>query len=66
MKVYVMTDLEGVAGAVSFESQTYATGKSYEESKKLLTASVNSVCNWEKGHSKPRAKSLEKLLEMRG
>jgi D-amino peptidase len=43
MKVYVMTDLEGVAGVVSFESQAYPTGKYYEEAKKLLTAEVNAA-----------------------
>lgn len=43
MKVYVLTDLEGVAGVVSFESQTYPTGKYYEESKRLLTAEVNAA-----------------------
>jgi D-amino peptidase len=43
MKVYVMTDLEGVAGVVSFESQTYPTGKYCEESKRLLTAEVNAA-----------------------
>jgi D-amino peptidase len=43
MKVYVMTDLEGVAGVVSFEAQTYPTAKYYEESKRLLTAEVNAA-----------------------
>ena len=38
---------------------------SQREFAKKIGASVNSVCNWEKGHSKPRAKSLEKLLAMR-
>ena len=31
---------------------------------KMIGASVNSICNWEKGHSKPRAGNLEKLLAM--
>lgn len=43
MKVFVMTDLEGVAGVVSFETQTYPTGKYYEASKRLLTAEVNAA-----------------------
>jgi D-amino peptidase len=43
MKVYVMTDLEGVAGVVSFETQTYPGGKRVEESGKLLTAEVNAA-----------------------
>jgi D-amino peptidase len=43
MRVYVITDLEGVAGVVSFESQAYPTGKYYEEAKKLLTAEVNAA-----------------------
>ena len=29
MKVYIVTDLEGVAGVVSFASQTYSDGKYY-------------------------------------
>ena len=43
MKVFMMTDLEGVAGVVSFEDQTYADGKYYEESKRLLTGEVNAA-----------------------
>jgi len=43
MKVYVMTDLEGVAGVVSFEDQAYPTGKYYEQAKSLLTAEVNAA-----------------------
>jgi len=45
MKVYIMTDLEGVAGVVDFESQTYNTGKYYEIAKGLLTEEVNSCCD---------------------
>ena len=41
VKVFVMTDLEGVAGVVSFEQQSYRTGKYYEAAKKLLTAEIN-------------------------
>jgi D-amino peptidase len=41
MKIYIMTDLEGVAGVVDFESQTYATGKYFEKAKELLTEEVN-------------------------
>ena len=41
--VYIMTDLEGVAGVASFESQTYPTGKYYEDSKRLLTAEINAA-----------------------
>jgi D-amino peptidase len=43
MKVLMMTDLEGVAGVVSFEEQTYPTAKHYEAAKKLLTAEVNAA-----------------------
>ncbi len=43
MKAIVMTDLEGVAGVVSFEDQAFATGKYYEQAKKLLTAEVNAA-----------------------
>ncbi len=43
MKVLIETDLEGVAGVVSFEDQAYASGKYYEAAKKLLTAEVNAA-----------------------
>lgn len=43
MKIYIMTDLEGVAGVVDFESQTYSSGKYYEEAKSLLTQEVNAA-----------------------
>jgi len=43
MKIMVMTDLEGVSGVVSFEDQANATGKYYEQAKKLLTAEVNAA-----------------------
>jgi len=36
-----MTDLEGVAGVCDFESQTYPTGKYYEQAKELLTEEIN-------------------------
>ncbi len=41
MKIFIMTDLEGVAGVVDFETQSYGMGKYYEEAKELLTEEVN-------------------------
>ena len=43
MKVIMMTDLEGVAGVVSFTAQSYGEAKYYEGAKKLLTAEVNAA-----------------------
>ena len=43
MKVILMTDIEGVAGVVSFEADSYPTGKYYEAAKRLLTAEVNAA-----------------------
>jgi D-amino peptidase len=43
MKVVMLTDLEGVAGVVSFEDQGYSTGKHHEAAKKLLTGEVNAA-----------------------
>lgn len=43
MKVLLMTDIEGVAGVVSFEDQTGPGGRYYEAAKKLLTAEVNAA-----------------------
>lgn len=43
MKALMMTDLEGVAGVVTFEQDSYATGKYNEDAKRLLTAEVNAA-----------------------
>lgn len=43
MKIYMMTDLEGAAGVVSFVDQAYADGKYFEQAKRLLTAEVNAA-----------------------
>ncbi|MBN1257634.1 MAG: M55 family metallopeptidase [Planctomycetes bacterium] len=43
MKIFMETDLEGVAGVVSFEEQCFTSGKYYEEAKLLLTAEVNAA-----------------------
>ncbi len=43
MKIFMMTDLEGVAGVVTFEEHVYTTGKYCENSKKLLTGEVNAA-----------------------
>ncbi len=43
MKVLLMTDLEGVAGVVSFEHQADPSGRYYEEARGLLTAEVNAA-----------------------
>lgn len=41
MRIFMLTDLEGVAGVVSFEPQTFPTGKYYDNACRLLTAEVN-------------------------
>src|SRR5687767_10467740 len=43
MKVFMVTDMEGVAGIISFTQQSYPDGKYYEEAKKLETAEVNAA-----------------------
>ena len=43
MKVYMMTDLEGAAGVVTFYSQTGADGKYYEQARRLQTAEINAA-----------------------
>ncbi len=43
MKIYVGTDLEGVAGVVCFETQTYADGRYYEQARRLQTAEINAA-----------------------
>ncbi len=42
-RVFIVTDLEGVAGVVSFAEQSYPDGKYYEAAKRLLTAEVNAA-----------------------
>ncbi|NCO33415.1 MAG: hypothetical protein COW34_01975 [Armatimonadetes bacterium CG17_big_fil_post_rev_8_21_14_2_50_66_6] len=37
MKVFVCTDIEGVAGVVTFESDSYPDGKYFEACKKAKT-----------------------------
>lgn len=43
MKVFLMTDIEGVAGVVAHASHSYSDGKYYERSKILLTEEVNAA-----------------------
>lgn len=43
MKVFMVTDMEGVAGVVSFTQQSYPEGKYYEQAKRLETAEVNAA-----------------------
>lgn len=43
MKAYIMTDLEGASGIISFEDQCSRNGRYYEEAKKMLTAEVNAA-----------------------
>jgi D-amino peptidase len=42
-KIYVMTDLEGVAGVQNFEDWCFADGKYYELAKEFLTMEVNAA-----------------------
>jgi D-amino peptidase len=44
MKILILTDLEGCAGVADFESQTFPSGKYYEQAKELLTGEVNASC----------------------
>jgi D-amino peptidase len=41
--VFMMTDIEGVAGVVSFADQAFADGRYYDLAKRLLTAEVNAA-----------------------
>ena len=43
MKVYIMTDLEGVAGVTNFEDWCGPSGRYYEVGKELLTREVNAA-----------------------
>lgn len=43
MKIFIVTDLEGVSGVVNGEEQCRPTGRYYEEARRLLTAEVNAA-----------------------
>lgn len=43
MKLFILTDLEGVAGVVSFANQAYPDGREYPVAKHLLTGEVNAA-----------------------
>src|SRR5437763_11244378 len=43
MKVYILTDIEGVAGVANFEDYSYATGRFHALSRQLLTLEVNAA-----------------------
>ncbi len=43
LKIYILTDLEGVSGVVTFQKYSYSTGIYYEQSKILLTKEINAA-----------------------
>jgi len=43
MKLYILTDIEGVAGVANFEDYSYPTGRFYLQSRRLLTLEVNAA-----------------------
>ncbi len=43
LKIYVLTDLEGAAGVVTFQNHSYSTGKFFEKSKILFTKELNAA-----------------------
>ena len=43
MKIFMGTDMEGVAGIVSFTDQSFPDGRYYDAGKKLVTAEINAA-----------------------
>ena len=43
MKVFLMTDLEAVAGVINFLDWCYPTGRYYDQAKELLTLEANAA-----------------------
>ncbi len=43
MKVFIMTDLEGVAGVLDFDNWVFEESRYYEKAKELLTKEVNAA-----------------------
>ena len=42
-RLFIMTDLEGVAGVISGKDYLYPTGRYYETARRLLTEEVNAA-----------------------
>jgi D-amino peptidase len=42
-KIFILCDLEGTAGVVDFELQTYPTARYYDQAKRLATLEINAV-----------------------
>jgi D-amino peptidase len=42
-KIYMMTDLEGVAGVLNFEEWAFKSGRYYDQAKEFLTREVNAA-----------------------
>ena len=42
-KIFMVTDMEGVAGITSFTDQSYPDGRYYDAGKKLVTAEINAA-----------------------
>ena len=43
MKIFMVTDMEGVAGVVSFADQSFPDGRYYDAGKRLVTGEVNAA-----------------------
>ena len=43
MKVFIMTDMEGVAGMINFDDWVDPKGRYYEAGKRLLTLEINAA-----------------------
>jgi D-amino peptidase len=43
MKIYIVTDMEGVSGVVNFDDWAFPQGRYYDEGKKLLALEVNAA-----------------------
>ncbi len=43
MRVFMGTDIEGVAGVVSFQDQSFADGKYHDQAKRLATREINAA-----------------------
>lgn len=45
MKIFIMTDMEGVCGVINHDDWVLPTGRYYEEGRKLLTLEVNATAD---------------------
>ncbi len=66
MRIYIMTDMEGVAGVVDFANWVEKDGRYYDEGKKLLTEEINACINGFCAACEKKGETVEEILVVDG